>query len=331
MLMQVVSGGIKRMHDHQVIIAGASGIIGRRLLEALGRNASSGGGAPRVTVLTRTAGGRWPAGVSELVWSPSAARTGDAAALDTLAAAMTGARAVINLAGSSIAAGRLDDAHLQRVQASRQEATATLLAAARRATTPPRAWLQASAVGIYGDRGDEILSERAPIGDPRRDLLTPTGIAWEGAAAEAAEFSRLVLMRIGVVFDRDAEAWRKLLLPIRLFVGGPLGSGQQWLPWISGRDVARAIVWLLEHDAAEGVYNLTAPGSLRQIDVTRTAARALGRPALIPAPAFALRVALGRVADALLLGSQRVVPERLQAEGFEFLDPELAPALPSLL
>jgi uncharacterized protein len=320
------------MTDHQVIIAGAGGIIGRRLLEALTAPPTRNGQRPpRITVLTRREGGEWPAGVTPLVWSPSAARDHHDAALDKLAWAMEGAKAVINLAGSSIAAGRLDDAHLQRVTASRQEATATLLAAAARATTPPKAWLQGAAVGIYGDRGDEILRESSPVGDPARDLLTPTGQAWEGAAAPAAAFSRLVVLRIGVVFDRDAEAWRKMLQPIRLFVGGPLGSGRQWLPWISGRDTARAIAWLLDRDSAAGVYNLTAPGSLRQIEVARLAARALSRPAVVPAPAFALRLALGRVADALLLSSQRVIPERLLAEGFTFLDPDLAAALPELL
>jgi uncharacterized protein (TIGR01777 family) len=320
------------MSGHHIIIAGAGGIIGRRLIETLThRPPRNGGRPPRITVLTRREGGTWPAGVTPLLWSPSAARDGDDATLDRLAWAMEGANALVNLAGSSIAAGRLDDAHLQRVTTSRQEATATLLAAAHRATTPPQAWLQGAAVGIYGDRGDEVLRESSPIGDPTRDLLTPTGSAWEGAADPAAKFSRLVVVRIGVVFDRDAEAWRKLLLPIRLFVGGPLGSGRQWLPWISGRDTARAIVWLLERDSAAGVYNLAAPGSLRQIEVARLVARALRRPAIIPAPAFALRWILGRLADALLLSSQRVVPERLLAEGFSFLDAELADALPELL
>lgn len=317
------------MPDHQFIIAGAGGIIGRRLLQALADRPNRNGS--RITVLTRREGGSWPTGVTPLVWSPSAARDANDAALDKLAWSMDNAQVVINLAGSSIAAGRLDDAHLQRVMQSRQDATATLLAAASRATTPPAAWLQAAAVGIYGDRGDTILSETSAIGDAQRDLLTPTGVAWEKAAEPAADFSRLVVMRIGVVFDRDAEAWQKLLLPIRLFIGGPLGHGRQWLPWISGRDTARAIVWLLERASAEGVYNLTAPGSLRQIEVTRLAARALRRPALMPTPAFALRLALGRVADALLLSSQRVMPERLLAEGFEFQDPDLATALASLL
>jgi len=309
----------KRMVDKEVIIAGAGGIIGQRLIEAL-RGRDDGDGAPRITALTRRADGHWPDGVTPFVWNPAAARLGDAAALAALAAKLDGAAALVNLAGSSIAAGRLDAAHVARVKGSRVDAATTLLAAVRRAAAPPGVWLQASGVGLYGDRGDELLTEASAPGDPARDVLVPTSLAWEAAAAPAADLTRLVTARFGVVFDRDAEAWRKLLLPVRLFAGGPLGSGRQWLPWISGRDTARALVWLIETPAAAGTFNLTAPEPARQIDVTRTAARALRRPAWLPAPAFALRLALGNVADALLLSSQRVIPQRLLDAGFVFED-----------
>jgi len=323
MVIQATVRYVKFMEDPQVIIAGASGVVGARLIAALE-------GRARVTVLTRSATGRWPEGVVPVVWSPAAARAGDGAALDALAERLEGAAALVNLAGSSIAAGRLGRRHLARVERSRRDATETLLAAAGRCAAPPRAWLQGSAVGLYGDRGDEVLTERSPVGDPSFPLV-PTGLAWEAAAAPAAATSRLVVARLGVVFDPGAEAWRRLLLPVRLFVGGPLGPGRQWLPWISGRDVARALVWLLETPSAQGTYNLTAPTPARQIDVARTAARALRRPVWLPVPAFALRLALGGVADALLLASQRVVPERLLAEGFAFADPTLEGAMPGLL
>lgn len=298
-------------------------MVGRRTLEAL---------LPRgpVTVLTRRAGGSWPAGVAEVVWDPAAARRGDAAALDRLATVLDGADVLVNLAGSSIAAGRLDAAHRARVVGSRVDATRTLVAAAARAARAPRVWLQASAVGLYGDRGDERLDEASPLGDEAFPLVA-TGRAWEAAAAPAAARSRLVVLRLGVVFDRDAEAWRKLLLPVRLFAGGPLGSGRQWMPWVSGRDVARAVGWLVAHDEVASVVNLTAPEPARQIDVTRAAARALRRPVWLPAPAFALRLALGGVADALLLGSQRVVPARLLEAGFAFEHPTIAAAIPDLV
>jgi uncharacterized protein (TIGR01777 family) len=305
------------------VIAGAGGIVGQRAIDALRPFGS-------VTVLTRREDGAWPDGVAPVVWDPAAARRGDEAALDRLAEVLDGATALVNLAGSSIAAGRLDEAHRARVLGSRVDATQTLVAAAARAATAPRVWLQGSAVGLYGDRGDEVLTESAPPGDAA-DPLVPIGIAWEAAAAPAAERSRLVVVRLGVVFDREAEAWRKLLLPVKLFVGGPLGSGRQWMPWVSGRDVGRALAWLVEHDEVAGVVNLTAPEPARQIDVTRAAARALRRPVWLPAPAFALRLALGGVADALLLGSQRAVPTRLLEAGFAFEDPTIEGAVDALV
>ncbi len=309
----------KRMSDEQVIIAGAGGIIGQRLIEALLQRRGDRH-PPSITVLTRRAEGRWPAGVTPFVWNPAAAREGDDASLAALAERLDGAAALLNLAGSSIAAGRLDAAHVARVKGSRVDAATTLLAASRRTKTPPAAWLQASGVGLYGDRGDELLTEASAPGDPARNVLVPTSLAWEAAAAPAADLTRLVTVRFGVVFDRDAEAWRKLLLPVRLFAGGPLGSGRQWMPWISGRDTARALAWLIETPSAAGTFNLTAPEPARQIDVTRAAARALHRPAWVPAPAFALRLVLGKVADALLLSSQRVIPQRLLDAGFVFED-----------
>jgi uncharacterized protein len=307
-----------------VVIAGGSGIVGRRLIEAL---AMSGHG---ITVLTRGARGEWPSGVRSVRWRPTAARDGDAAELARLAEVLSGAEALVNLSGSSIAAGRLDAAHRERLRASRVDASATLLAAAQQAATPPRVWLQVTAVGIYGDRGEERLSESSPIG-PASFPLVATGIAWEAAAAPAAAWSRLIVARLGVVFDRDAPAWQKMLLPIRAFVGGPLGSGRQWMPWVSGHDTAAALAWLIATPSAAGIYHVTAPEGVRQIDLARAVAAALHRPALLPAPAFALRWALGGVADALLLASARVIPERLLAEGFTFRHPTIASALPELL
>lgn len=310
------------MEEDRLIIAGAGGVIGARAIEAL---------RPRgpVTVLTRSGGGAWPSGVTPVGWDPAAARLGDAAELERLAGVLDGAAALLNLAGSSIAAGRLDAAHRARVEGSRVDATTTLVEAAARANAAPRVWLQGSAVGLYGDRGDEVLTEASAAGDPSFPLV-PTGIAWEAAAAPAATRSRLVVVRFAPVFDREAEAWQKLLLPVKLFVGGPLGSGRQWMPWVSGRDVGRALAWLLDHEVS-GVVNLTAPEPARQIDVTRAAAKALGRPVWLPVPAFALRIALGGVADALLLASQRVVPTRLLEAGFAFDDPTIDAAIDMLV
>jgi uncharacterized protein len=323
MVIHTTTRYVKVMAEHGTVIAGAGGIVGRRLLEALT-------GRGPVTVLTRRDDGGWPAGVTPFVWSPDAARRGDDASLDALAARLDGARALVNLAGASIADGRLDAAHLARLRGSRVDVAETLLAAARRCATPPAVWVQGSAVGLYGDRGDAVLTEASGPGAASFPLV-PTGLAWEAATEGAADLGRYVVARLGVVLDRDAEAWRRLLLPVRLFAGGPLGSGRQWMAWISGRDAARALVWLIDSPDAHGVYNLTAPEPVRQIDLTRTAARALRRPVWFPAPAFALRLVLGRTADGLLLGSQRVIPQRLLESGFDFADPTIERAMPTLV
>lgn len=314
---------VKTMAEHRIVIAGAGGIVGRRLLEALAERGP-------VIVLTRRDDGTWPAGVTPVVWSPDAARRGDEAALDALTRHLEGARGLVNLAGASISDGRLDAAHLARLRGSRVDAAETLLSAVRRCAVPPAVWVQGSAVGLYGDRGDAVLTEASGPGAASFPLV-PTGLAWEAASEGAADLGRYVVARLGVVLDRDADAWRRLLLPVRLFAGGPLGSGRQWMAWVSGRDAARALLWLLDTTSAQGIYNLTAPEPVRQIDLTRAAARALRRPVWLPAPAFALRLVLGRLADGLLLGSQRVVPQRLLAEGFSFQDPTIERAMPTLV
>ncbi len=309
--------------ERRTIIAGAGGVIGARAIEAFARRGP-------VTVLTRRSGTAFPHGARSVVWDPAAARNGDEAALERLARTLDGADTLLNLAGSPIDAGRLDAAHRERVLRSRIDATTTLVAAVAGAASAPTTWLQGSAVGVYGDRGDETLTETSSPGDAGFPLV-PTGVAWEAAASPAAERSRLVIVRFGVVFDREAEAWRNLLLPVRLFVGGRLGSGRQWMPWVSGRDVGRALAWLADRTDVSGVVNLTAPEPSRQIEVTRTAARALGRPVWAPVPAFALRLVLGGVADALLLPSQRVLPARLLEAGFTFEDPTIERAMPTLV
>ncbi len=303
----------------RLVISGASGLIGSHLSE-VARDRYD------LTLLTRDAekaraGGGW------VYWDPERASRGDEAALTSLSEALSGAYGLVNLAGVSISDGRLDDEHRKRVLESRVQSARALLLAQRRATSPAEVWFQPSATGYYGDRGDAVLTEAAPLG---AGILSDTCRTWE-AAPEDAGGARLVIGRFGVVLAKDAEAWRKLLLPIRLFVGGPLGSGQQWLPWIAAEDVVRVILYGLETPEAKGIYNVTAPGSVRQIDFTRTVARRLGRPAVVPAPAFALRLALGNVADALILDSTRAVPARLEREGFDFTYPTIESALATLL
>lgn len=304
----------------RIVIAGGSGLIGQALVERWQPHAD-------VTVLSRSARRLPKAAVA--MWNPSAAREGDSTALDDLAGVLNGASALVNLAGSSIADGRFDSAHRQRIMQSRLDATGTLVEAAGRAHEPPAVWFQASATGLYGDQGDRVLSEEAATDS--EFFLSDVGRAWEAAARPAGAFSRLVVGRIGIVFDPDAEAWRKLVLPVKLFAGGPIGPGTQWWPWVHLSDLSRAVVHLVESKDSLGVYNLVAPEPARQIDITRAIAQHLRRPVWLPTPLWALRVALGGMPDMLLRPSTRAVPERLQGSGFTFNYGTLEAAVPDLL
>lgn len=305
-----------------MVIAGASGVVGRHLIAAAKTRYD-------LRVLTRSVQGDEPEGVQAVRWRPAAFKEGNDDALETLAEQLSGAQVLVNLAGASIAAGRLGKAHRRRVLESRVDSTATLVAAFRRAATPPPVWLQASAIHYYGNRGDELLTEDA--GPQDSFFLSDVCQAWEAAAQTVAGETRQVTGRFGLVLAKDAEAWQKLLLPIRLFVGGPLGSGRQWYAWLHAEDLAQALLFLAEDPRAEGAYNLCTPEPVRQATLARAAAARLARPAALPVPAFALQLAVGGVADALLLPSSRVIPARLEQAGFRFKYPTLADALESLL
>lgn len=305
-----------------LVVSGASGLIGTHLIRAAEARYD-------LRLLTRDpdkAAENRP-GRTWTVWDPAAASSGDEGALGALTEAVSGAHAVINLAGASVAEGRLDGAHRQRVVESRTRSAKALLLAQRRAAEPAKVWFQASATGFYGDRGDAALTETSPAGHgPLVDICR----VWE-AAPEDAGGARLVVGRIGIVLARDASGWRKMVLPVKFFVGGPFGSGAQWYSWIDADDLAQAILFLVGQEGAAGVYNLTTPDPVRQGDLVRQTAARLGRPAFVRAPAFALRLALGGLADALILASAKVLPERLQREGFTFERPTFGQALDELL
>ncbi len=302
-----------------LVISGASGLVGSHLVDAAKANYD-------LRLLTRSSGRTSPSG-HWITWDPEAASQSDEAALEPLTKAVSGAHAIVNLAGSSISEGRLGKAQRQLILESRVQSARALLLAQRRAEQPAEVWFQASATGYYGDRGDETLTERSPSGDgPLSDICR----VWE-ASPEDAGGARLVTGRFGVVLAKEAEAWQKLLLPIKLFVGGPLGSGQQWFPWIDADDLARAILFLVEISTAEGVYNFTAPEPVRQLTLTRRAAAKLSRPAFVPVPALALHIALGGLADALILASAKVLPTKLVSADFTFKRPTVAEELNKLL
>lgn len=251
-------------------------------------------------------------------------RRGTAAAAD-----LEGADAVVNLAGENIAQ-RWTPAARRRIRDSRVSTTEAVAQGIVSAARPPRVLLSGSAIGIYGaHRGDEILDESSTLGD---DFLASVCTVWEAATRPAADAGvRVVHLRTGIVLARDGGALPKMLLPFRLGVGGRLGDGRQWMSWISLDDHVRAMLFLLDANTASGPVNLTAPAPVRNSEFAKALGRVLHRPAAIPVPKFAMKLALGEMAEDTALASQRVTPRRLGELGYEFRHPELERALRSVL
>lgn len=288
-----------------VAITGTGGFLGGALRSALAADGS------RVTPLVRR-----PPGPGEVRWDPGA--PADLSPLGPL-------DAVVHLAGEPIAAGRWSPTRMEAIRRSRPDATANLVTSLLRLPTPPRAFLSASAIGIYGDRGDEVLNEDSR---PGTGFLAELGHDWERAAEPASRAGvRVVNLRTGIVLARSGGALPRMALPFRLGLGGRLGSGRQWMSWISLGDWIAACRHLLGSPILQGPVNLTAPLPVTNIEFTAELARALHRPTFAPIPAWALRLALGRLADEALLASQRVIPDRLLRSGFAFGTPTLREAL----
>ncbi|HEY0592891.1 MAG TPA: TIGR01777 family oxidoreductase [Thermoanaerobaculia bacterium] len=293
----------------KIVIAGGTGFIGEALARELLR-------VGEVVVLSRD-----PAKVREgrgVAWSaaPGGAWEGEIAEAD----------AVVNLAGENIGAGRWTPERKKRLLDSRVNATGALAEAISARPRDGRVFVSASAIGIYGDRGDEVLDESAP---PGTGVLSEISRRWE-AASRAASGARLVNPRLGIVLGRDGGALPKMALPVRFFAGGKVGSGRQWMSWVDLRDVIRLVVWAIETKTAEGAYNVVAPNPVTNAEFVATLGTVLHRPTAIPTPAAALRLALGEAADELLLASQRVVPRRAEAQGFRFEVRDLAASLRSI-
>lgn len=288
-----------------VAISGASGFIGQRLVQRLRARGT------RVVRLVRP--GR-EADRDAIAWDP-AASTIDASRLE-------GIDAVVHLAGESIAGGRWTDARKAAIRESRVRGTSLLAQTLSGLARKPRVFVSASAVGIYGDRGDAVLDETSASGE---GFLAEVGQAWEDAADAAREAGiRMVHPRIGVVLDPSGGALAKMLLPFKLGAGGRLGDGHQFMSWIALDDAVGALAFMIEHDALSGAVNLTAPQPVTNREFTRALAHALRRPAALPVPGWALRLAVGELADAALLGGARVLPSRLLQAGFAFEHPELS-------
>jgi uncharacterized protein len=289
----------------KIVVAGGTGFIGVPLVRELEKLGET-------VVLTR---------------DPAKVRVGRGVAWDaspggSWAGEVAGADAVINLAGENIGEGRWTDEKKQRILNSRIDATRALVDAIERHPRE-RVFISGSAIGIYGDRGDEILDESS---EPGEGFLAEVCKAWEEAAS-GARSSRTVIPRFGVVLAADGGALPKMALPFRLFAGGRVGNGRQWVSWVALEDLIRLLVEAVENSAMKGVYNVTAPEPVRNDELAKALGAALRRPAVMPAPAFALRLALGEMADALLLASHRVLPRRASNEGFRFSSTEILPTL----
>ena len=239
---------------------------------------------------------------------------------------VSGAAAVLHLAGESVS-GRWTAAKRARILDSRRDGTRAVVEAIGGAEERPGVLLSASAVGFYGDRGDTVLTEDQPAGD---GFLSEVCRVWEAEAARAAEHGvRSASLRFGIIFARDSEAFRRLAQPARLGLGGPMGSGRQWWPWVHIDDIVGVTLAALADERYAGPVNVTAPAPERQRDVSRTLGRVLHRPAVLPAPSFALRLLLGGF-EAELLGSRRALPAKAQSLGYDFVHPVLEPALHDL-
>jgi uncharacterized protein len=300
----------------RVIISGGTGLIGKPLCAALVAEGHE------VIVLTRNPATvkALPAGVHLTAWNGKTA-AGWSHLVD-------GAGALINLAGEGIADGRWSDERKQRILDSRVQAGQAMVQAIQAAAQKPGVLIQASAVGYYGPRGDEIITEEA---SPGGDFLARVCFAWEASTAAVTQLGlRRPILRTGIVFSNEGGAFPKLVLPFRLYAGGPIGNGKQWYPWIHIEDQVRAILFLLQHESASGPFNLSGPHPVTSKELAVALGKVLGRPAIMPTPGFALQTVFGEMSTVLLDG-QRAVPQHLQQIGFTFKYPTVEEALRALL
>ena len=295
----------------QILMTGASGLVGTTLTAELRAAGDT------VNRFVRPGTDSTHSNSGDVTWDP---QTGEM----NLPAA-EGADAVINLAGASIGGGRWTANRKALLRSSRVDLTEHLVTALARLKSPPKIFISASAIGFYGDRGEESLTEASSSG---KDFLSKITRDWEAAAIKVEQFgARTVLARFGIILSKNGGALPQMLTPFKLGAGGKLGSGEQWMSWISLDDAITAIRTAITDANLRGPINIVAPNPARNADFTRALAKVLHRPAILPAPAFALRLALGEMADALLLSSQRVIPEKLTQQHFKFQYADLESAL----
>jgi uncharacterized protein (TIGR01777 family) len=307
----------------KILVTGATGLVGSALSRALTLKNHTvcrlirPGSAP--SPQKSTASSQAQAHGFDVPWNPL---TGD------LGGAAVGADAVVNLAGAPIAGGRWTPERKALLRSSRIDTTRALVTALGKMGQRPSVLVSASAIGFYGDRGDDVLTEDSA---GRSDFLSELAQHWENEALKAESMGiRVVLARFGIILSRDGGALPQMMMPFWLYFGGKIGSGRQWMSWISLHDVVEILQLAIEQPGMQGPVNFVSPNPVRNVEFTKILAAAMHRPAIVGAPQFALRVILGEMADALL-ASQRGVPAKLQEIGYQFVHRDLLTTLSAIL
>lgn len=292
----------------KIAVSGASGLVGTALQPLLKVKGHE------VYRLVRNA----PAnGASDISWNP------DKGEID--AAKLEGMDAVVHLAGESVAEGRWTDEKKRRIRESRAKGTRLLSETLAGLKSKPQTLISASATGFYGDRGDEVLTEQSASGS---DFLAEVCREWELSTQPAAQSGiRVANLRFGVILSTHGGALKKMLTPFKMGMGGKVGSGEQYMSWITLDDAVGVILFALETESLRGAVNVVSPNPVTNLEYTKTLGHVLSRPTIFAVPKFAARLAFGEVADALLLSSARVEPQRLKEAGYQFKYPELEPAM----
>lgn len=295
----------------RILVSGSHGLVGKALIASLTSDGHE---------IVRLVRGK-PSGASEIEWHPNQGR------LDT--ASLEGIDVVVHLAGESIASGRWTDEKKRAIRDSRVKGTELLSEALARLSRSPAVFVSASAIGYYGNRGDELLTEKSAAGD---DFLATVCSEWENATIPAIEKGiRTIHARFGIILDAKDGALAKMLTPFRMGIGGRVGDGKQWMSWIGIEDVVNGLKFLIEDANTNGPVNFVAPNAVTNAEFTKALGHALSKPTIFPIPAFGARLAFGEMADALLLSSARVKPGVLEERGFVFRWPLLDAALRHLL
>ena len=296
----------------RILVSGSHGLVGGALIKSL----LSGGHS--VSRLVREVPVK---GSSDIEWDP------ERGTIDR--DKLSGFDAVVHLAGESIASGRWTPEKKQRIRESRIKATLLLSNALAESHQPPGVLVSASAIGFYGDRGDELLTE---LSAPGNDFLAEVCVEWERSTSPAEEKGiRVVRTRFGIILDKKGGALAKMLPPFRLGIGGKVGTGKQWMSWIALDDVITGLQFVIEQESIAGAVNFVAPNPVTNATFTSSLGRTLGRPTFLPVPVFGARLAFGEMADALLLSSQRVEPSKLKESDFSFQHTTLPEALAAIL